>query len=142
MIAVVQFFGSWLSRVRVYGIGRPPAPAPTMSGARASHRSCWPRLSQPRPFSILVEFRTRAISTPSTIGGAPRRKDAQPATHREKGAVVMATRSDVRKGIFQDGSDEEQTFGDRDHGGKWLPQICGPRLFRFADARTVAMVSL
>ena len=96
-----------------------------MSGACESRRSCWPRLSQPRPFSILVEFRTRAISTPSTIGGSPRRKDVQPATHREKGAVVMATRSDVRKGIFQDGSDEEQTFGDRDHGGK--------RLSKFAD---------
>jgi hypothetical protein len=97
-------------------------------------------LHQPRPFSTLAEFRKRAISTLSTIGGFPKQKDVHPATHREKGAGATARCSDVRKGIFKGGSDGRTNIR---RSGSWKQdafQICGPRLFRFAVTWTVAMV--
>jgi hypothetical protein len=93
-----------------------------------------------RPFSILVEFQTRAISTPSTTGGFPRQKKYSTSDLIPRTALpARATCFNVRKGISKAALTEEQTFGDRVHGGKTLPKFAdrgfsalqrpGPRLW-------------
>jgi hypothetical protein len=65
---------------------------------------------------ILVEFRTRVTSTRFTIGGFPREQEVQTTRRHRYDGFAHA-----RKEIFKDSSAGEQTFDDRELGGKMVP---------------------